>query len=146
MHDHDVGYRDTKLIRDNLGKRCFLALSMWRRPGVDHHGATVLDTHASALIETNRRAPLGADAAGLDIGGEANAHQLTLCASLSLFGTQVLITCNRQCFVQGALVVAPVIHSHGTRLVRELLRLDEVEPAYLSRVLAQFTRHQVNGR
>ena len=143
MHNQNIINRDSKLISNNLGKCCLLALSMRGRASVDHNIATLLNSDTGALVETNRRGALGPYAANLDIGGEANAHQLALSTFLGLFCTQIIVVRQIQGFIQSGLVIAGIINRSCNRLVGELVRLDEVESAYLSRVLAQFVCHKV---
>src|SRR6266487_4002573 len=119
--------RDSKLISNNLGKCCLLTLSMRGRASVDHNIATLLNSDTGALVETNRRGALGPYAANLDIGGEANAHQLALSTFLGLFCTQIIVVRQLQGFIQRTLVIAGIINRSCNRLVRELVRLDEVE-------------------
>src|SRR5258708_5204742 len=116
---------------------------MRRRASVDHHGATLLDTHTGTFIKANRRSPFRSNTTDLDIGGYADAHQLTFGTLSSLFGTQALVIRDLQGFVQGKFVVAGIINCSGSRLIWELLRLDEVDSTYLNRVLAQFSCHKV---
>src|SRR5258708_28360564 len=144
MHNQHIVNWDTKFLSDNLCKCRLLALYMGRRASVDHHGATLLDTHTRAFIKSNRRRPFGSEPTDLDIGGYADAHQLTLGTLSSLFGTQALVIRDLQGFVQGKFIVAGIINCPSSRLVWELLWLDEVDSTYLYRVLAQFTRHQVH--
>src|SRR5574340_1102818 len=106
---------------------------MWGRAGIHEDSTAVFDTHTRALVETDRQRAFGTNAARLDVGGDANAHQLALGTLLSLLSAQVLVVDEAQCFIQGSLVVTAVIYSAGGRLVRELIRLKEIEPAYFSR-------------
>ena len=62
-----------------------------------------------------------------------------------MFCTQIIVVRQIQGFIQSGLVIAGIINRSCNRLVGELVRLDEVESAYLSRVLAQFACHQVYG-
>src|SRR5215472_18939785 len=93
MDHHHVLYRDTQRPSQNLCKGCLSTLSMWRRASVDHHMASVLDTDTCALIESNRHHSLGTYAAGLDIAGETDPHELAITRSTSvgLFCPQILI-------------------------------------------------------
>src|SRR5260370_14527657 len=91
MHNQDIIYRDTKLLGNDLGKRCLFSLAVWRRTGVDHYGTTLLNSYARTLIQANRRGPLGPKAANLNIRGDADAHQLALRTFSALLRTQILL-------------------------------------------------------
>src|SRR6266849_7069341 len=145
MHNQDVLHRDTKLIRDKLGKGCLFALPMRRRAGVDHHVATGLDTYTSTLVESNRQRTFRTNPASLDVGRDTNAYELTFSAFLSLLSTQAFVVCYLQGFIQRTLIVTTIIYRSSSRLIWKLVWLDEIKPAYFCRVLAQFARHQVHG-
>src|SRR6266702_8376887 len=118
---------------------------MRRYAGVDHYSATGLNTHTCTFKKTHRQGPLRANTASLNIGGEADAHELTLSAFLRLLSTQVLVVRHLQGFIQRSLVVATIINSPSRRLIWELVWLDKIHPAYLHRVLAEFARQQVHA-
>src|SRR5258706_2367895 len=146
VQNHNIFYRNLKLLSSDLGKRRFFALTMRRRAGIDHHRAALLDTHTRTFVETNRQASLGAKPADLNIGGETNAHQLAITRGTpsGLFSTQALVIYQFKRLVQRTLIVAGIIDRPGSRLIGELIWLDEVNPAHLSRILADFTRYQVH--
>src|SRR6266404_4370172 len=144
MHNQDIIYRDTKLLSNDLGKRCLFSLAVWRRTGVDHYGTTLLNSYARTLIQTNRRGPLGPKAADLNIRGDADAHQLALGTFSGLLSTQIPVVHDRQGLIQSLLVFTGVIHRPGSRLVRELIRLDEVDSTHPHRILAQLMCHHIH--
>src|SRR5260370_8686890 len=144
MHNQDIIYRDTKLISNDLGKRCLFSLAVWRRTGVDHYGTTLLNSYARTLIQANRRGPLGPKAADLNIRVDAAAHQLPLAPFSRLLSAQIPVVHDRQGLIQGLLVFTGVIHRPSSRLVRELIRLDEVDSTHPHRILAQLMCHHVH--
>src|SRR6266568_1671483 len=99
VHNQDTLNRDGELLGDDLGKRGLFALAVRGRTGIDHHGAALLDTHARTLVEADRRGSLRAKAANLNIGGDADTHQLALGALLGLFRAQALVIRQRQSLV-----------------------------------------------
>src|SRR5947209_5205294 len=143
MQHDDLLYWNAELLCHDLCKGCLFALTMWRRASVDHHGTALLDTHTRTLIEANRSAPLRTKAANLNVGGDADAHQLSRCTFLRLLGTQVFIVRNLQCLLHSSIVVTSVIHCSGGRLVWELVGFDKVKFAYINWVLTQFVGYQV---
>src|SRR5579885_2585814 len=147
MDDHYIFNRNTVLLSNDLSERRLFPLAMRRRTCVYHNGATLLDSHTRALIEADRSRTFRAKAADLDVGREANTHQLAVASSTpaGLFRAQVLIVRYLKRFVQRPLVVTCVIDCPGSRLVGELIWFDEVESAHLSRVFPQLARHEVNS-
>src|SRR6266566_6543674 len=143
MEYHDVLDGNAKLLGNDLSKGCLFALTMWRGASVDHDGATLLNAYTRALIETYRSESFGTNAAHFNVGGEANTHELAFGTFLFLLGTQALVVHDLQCFIQSTFVVTGIIDGSGSGLVRELFWFDEVDTTYISRVLAQFMRHQV---
>src|SRR6266852_2019624 len=147
MQYQDLIDGNTELISDDLREGSFFSLPMWRGARIDHHGATLLNAHTRTFVEANRCAALWPEAADLDIGGEADTHQLTITCgtSASLFSTQGLVVRYAERLVQGCFVVASIIDRTRGRLVGELIWFDEVQPAHLSRVFAQFSRNEVDN-
>src|SRR2546429_6413463 len=137
MHHQHILYRDAKLLRHDLGKCCFFSLTMWGRASIDHHSTALLNTYACAFIETNRYHSLGTNPADLNIGREANTHQLTIARGTpsGLFSTQTLVICQFKRLVQRRLIVAGIIDCPRSRFVGELVRLNEVDSSYFSGVL-----------
>ena len=84
----------------------------------------------------------GAD--DLGEGRDADAHQLALGALLGLLLAQVLVADHVHRLAQGRRIVARVVIPAGRRVVRELLRLDEVVEAEVGRVLAQLVGGDVD--
>ncbi len=86
----------------------------------------------------------GRDAAGLDVGREADAHQPALRAGRGLVGPELLVVEHRQQLVEGAAVVAAVVGERHLRLVAVVELGDEVLPADLDRVHLERGRRRVH--
>src|SRR2546425_1862445 len=145
MDYQDTFYRDTKLTRDNLGKRRLFSLSVRGRASVDHHSATLLNTHACTLIDALWNSSLWTKAANFHIGGKANAHQLTFGTLAGLLSAQILVIDDLHSLFLGPRVVATVINRARRHLMRELIRFDKVDLTHFGWIFAKFTCHQVHG-
>ena len=120
----------------------------WRvRAGQHLDGADRVDPHLGRFPQADagaERAHRGRrrDAAGLDVGGEADAAQLAVAGALALALAEVLVVGHLQRLVERGGVVARVVHHDDRRLVRELP--DEVLAAERRRILAELARRHLH--
>ncbi len=111
---------------------------MRRRASVHGHCSAGFDAHDSALI--------GAKAAHLDIGGDADAYQgiRILGAKLCLLLAQGLIAGKFKRGHQIALIIAGVIGRSSWRFVGKLRWFEIVAAAHFNRIDPQFGGDQFN--
>ena len=127
----DVLRLEPELLSDDLRERRFVALALRLDAELEHRLAGRMDAELGAVVHPQAgdvvlRAVPGAH--DLGEGGEADADQLAFGACLLLLAPELGIAELLQREVHGRLVVARVVLEPGGRLVRELLRLDEVLP------------------
>ena len=139
VHDGDLLDGDAELLRHELGEGGLVALAVAVRAGEHLDRAGRIDAHFRGLPQADagaERADRGArrDAAGLDVGGEADAALHALLGALRLAGGEARVVGKLQRLAHGGVVVAGIVGHDDGRLVRE--RGDEVLAAELGRVAA----------
>ena len=145
--DLDVRDREAELLGDDLGERRLVALALRldADPGEDLAGRvdpdlTRVEHLQSEDVEVVRRP--GPD----DLGerADADAHELAAGPLLGLLPAEVVIADRVEGELERPRIVAGVVIPAGGRVVRELLRLDEVLHPQLGRVLADVVGEDVD--
>ncbi len=145
--DLDVRDREAELLGDDLGERGLVALALRLDADPGQHLAGRMDPDLARVehldaedVEVVRRP--GPD----DLGeaADADAHELAAGALLELLLPEAVVVDHVEGLLERGRVVARVVLPAGRRLVRELLRLDEVLHAELRRVLADLVGEDVD--
>ncbi len=136
LQQPDAVERDAELVGQNLRKGRRVALAVIERAGDDGHRAVVLEADA-ALFGGHRRG-------GLDIAGDAEAAQLAGALAVALARLEALDVGALHRILEQAGEVAAVVVDAGRRLERHFLGLDEIAPAQLEPVDAEFGRGEVH--
>src|SRR6185436_407619 len=107
-----------------LGKRGLVTLAVAVRAGQHLDGAGRIDAHLRRLPQADAGAERAhgrarGDAAGLDIGGEADAALHAFLGAQRLAGGEALVVGHLQRLVEAGLVVAGVVGHYDRRGVRE---------------------------
>ena len=126
-----------------LGERGLVALAVAVRSRQHLHRARRVDAHLSRLPQADagpQRADRRArsDAAGLDVGGEAETSLLAILGARRLACAEALVVRQLQRLVEAGAIVAGIVGHDDGRGVREAP--DEVLAAELGRVLAGLAR------
>ena len=133
----DVLGLQAELLGDDLRERRLVALALRLDAQLQHGLAGRVDAELGAVVHAQAGdLVLGAVAGADDLGErrEADADQPALRTGLGLLAAKVGVPELLEREVHGRLVVARVVLEPGRRLVRELLRLDEVLPPEVRRV------------
>ena len=124
-----------------------MALSVAVRARQDLDRADRIDAHLGRFPQADARAERTdrlrrRDAAGLDIGGEADAAQLALGGGSGLARRKPLVVRERQRLVEGGRIVAGVVGHDDRRLMRE--RGYEIVAPELGRIAAGLARRDLD--
>src|SRR5262249_42755076 len=139
--------RKAELFRNDLRVSCFVALALRLRSETRNHFAGRVNANLRTvehLDPENVEMLRWTSTDDLREAADTDAHQLTAPTFVGLFLSQFGISdfIHRQ--LQRAGVVATVVLPIERRLVRKLLRLDEVLHAKVRRVHAQLMGHHIS--
>ena len=149
MHDVHIGHRHAQPIRDQLRQRRLMPLAMAMR--ARQHGDRAGGMHADHphLIQPRPRTQRshhrrGCYAAGLNIGGNTNAPQFSMGSRRSppRLKTRPIRSLHRH--IQRREIIAAVILQRDRRLVRELIRPDEIAPTNGNLVDPRLARRHID--
>ena len=148
VHDVDVFHRQAQLVGSDLRECRLVSLTVRVRSREDRHLPGRVHAHGRALVQARLRAERAGhlrrrQPAGLDVRGETNPEIPTGLSQAILFLAKRGVVEHPQRLVERGLVIARVVHDGDRRLVRELLRRNEVPPAQLDRIDSQFTRGEI---
>ena len=149
VDDLDALDRDAEPVGDELGEGRLVPLAVAVRSGEDRDAAGRMDPDLGAFVEPGARAERagdgrGRDAAGLDIGGDADAAQLAARRRLAAPGLEALIVGGLQRQLERRQVIAAVVLQRDRRLVRIGVLRDEVAAAQLGRIDADLVGREVD--
>ena len=117
MDDLHVVRRDPEVVGHDLGEGGLVPLPVGTRAGDGRHPPRPLHLDAAALP---------AEGARLDVGREADAHDLPAPAALRLLAPQARVVRGVEGTLESELIVAGVVDLAGGCLIREGVRRDEV--------------------
>ena len=143
MDDGDIIDGNAEAVGDQLREGRLVALPMGVGARENLHRADRVDANFRAFPKADAGAQRahgrrGRDAAGLDIGGNADAAQQSLAGGFGLALVDVGVVRQLQRLVEGLRIVAAIVAHDDGRLVRELGH--EVLAAELGGVAADFAR------
>ena len=149
MDDIDLRQRHAQPVGDQLRQRRLMPLAMAVGAGQDGDAAGRVDADGAHLIQPGAGAERahhgrGRDAAGLDIGRDADAAQLAARLGLGPARLEAGVVGADQRLVQRGLVVAAVILQGDRRLVGEGIGRDEVAAADLDLVDPSLPRRDID--
>src|SRR5690554_3198517 len=142
MHHLYVLVRDAKLFGYQLCKGRFVALPMAMGAGHHRNRAGCVETDLRRLPQADAGPQSayngrGRNAAGFDVGGEADPPQLAAALGFGAPRGKPLIVDHLQCQIERRLVVARVVGKGDRGLVGELVRLDEILSPKFRRIHAE---------
>ena len=144
--DLDVRGGDAELLGDDLGVGRLVALALRLRAEARHRLAGRVDPQLAGVEHLDAEDVEVLGRPGADDLGEArdaDAHELALLALLGLLLAQPRVVDHLHGLLQGRRVVAAVVLPAERRVVRELVRRDEVLHPQLGRVHLQLLRQHV---
>ena len=133
MDDLDLIEGHAELLGNELSEGGFMPLAVAVRAGEDTDRAGRIDPHRGRFVEPGTRADgaddrAGRDTAGLDIGRDADAPQLSLVGRGFAPCFEAVVIGFLQRDLQGRLIVAAVVLHDHRRLIGEGVARDEVPP------------------
>ena len=151
MHDLDLIERHAELADDELGEGGFVALAVAVGAGEDGDAAGGMDADFRDLVQAGAGAERAdhrrrRDAAGFDVGGDADAAQLAARLGRRSAGFETVPIGVFQGDLQGRLIVAAVVLQRDRRLVGEGIGGDEIFPPQLDPVDTGVMRDDIDQR
>ena len=149
----DAVSRNADFAGEDLRERRRMPLPLGNRAKPRNGRTRRVNTDLAAVEHAHPEDVAVLDGTGTDdLGeeGQTDAHQLAGFAALErldpfgLFGPQPLVVHGLQRFVPSRVIVAAVVFPAESRLIRELLLLDEVDPAQFRGIHVQLNRQNLD--
>ena len=145
VHHLDVFDRHAELVRDHLGEGGFMALAVGMGAGKHGHAARGVEADTRRLVKTHPGAERAddrrrRDAAGFDIGREADAAQLAPALGLLAARLEARVIRQAQGRIKRGPIIPAIVFERHLGLIGEGVRRDEVAAAQFHQVDPRFAR------